>query len=178
MSDEIWLRSLAASDETSVDRMLDRLTAYSLAVDGVAKPANGAARILNDVPPGVSLDAKHTFEIMLGNEPVGLADVINGYPSRDVATLGLLAIAEDLHGLGYGSAGYRAVESYVGRNLPVRILRIGVVTTNPVQAFWEKMGFRPTGEVRPFQGEARSAFVILMEKALPIRDETCSVEKS
>jgi GNAT superfamily N-acetyltransferase len=158
--------------------MLDRLTAYSLAVDGVAKPANGAAKILNDAPSDVSLDAKHSFEIMLGNEPIGLADVINGYPLRDVATLGLLAIAEDLHGLGYGRAGYRALESYVGLNLPVRILRIGVVTTNPVQAFWEKMGFSPTGEVRPFQGEARSAFVILMEKALPSRDGICTVQKN
>lgn len=168
MSDEIWLRSLGASDEASVDRMLDRLTAYSLAVDGVAKPANGAAKFLNDVPPGVRLDAKHSFEIMSGSEPVGLADAINGYPASDVVTLGLLAIAEDLHGLGFGSAGYRALESYFGLNLPVRILRIGVVTTNPVQGFWEKMGFRPTGEVRPFQGEARSASVILMEKTLPI----------
>lgn len=70
MSDEIWLMSLGASDEASVDRMFDKLTAYSSAVDGVAKQTNGAAKILDDVHPGVSLDARRRFEIMSVNEHV------------------------------------------------------------------------------------------------------------
>ncbi len=38
--------------------------------------------------------------------------------------------------------------------------------SNPVGPFWEKMGFKATGETKPYKGKARNSTVLLMEKSL------------
>jgi GNAT superfamily N-acetyltransferase len=165
-SPRVSLRPLNASDVARVDRLLDRLTAYSLAVGGVPKERDGASRLLSETPPGRDAAAKKTVEVTLDQEPIGLADLVEGYPRDGVTFIGLLAIVEDRHGLGLGRAAFEAVEAYARERLNARALRLAFVDTNPVEGFWQKMGFRRTGEVRPYEGEARSGLAILIEKDL------------
>ena len=165
-SERVTLRRIRVTDEALVDRLLDRLTSYSLAVDGVPKPKNGAQHLLTGIPPGIPASSKHVFVVSAGEEPVGLVDVIDGYPRPGVAFIGLLAIAEDRHGRGLGRAAYECLEAYARDRLGASVIRLAVVASNPVRPFWRRMGFRETGEVRPYEGEMLTSDAHLMEKLL------------
>jgi len=162
----IELREIGVSDFDRVDRILDRLTSYSLAVDGVPKMHNAACHFLTARPPNTSASAKKTFEVVWQGEPVGLVDLIQGYPESKVAFIGLLAIAENRQRRGIGRATFAAVQAYALKNLGARKLRLAVVSTNDVEGFWTRMGFQRTGEVRPYQGEKVKGYATILEKDL------------
>jgi len=160
------LQRIGREEEAIVDQLLGRLTNYSLRVHGVPKMKDGARQLLTATPPNFSQETKHVFMVMLGSEPVGLVDVVDGFPNPGVAFVGLLAIAEDQHGLGLGRATLRLVEAFARSTLSAFKLGLAVVDTNPVTGFWHKMGFKETGEVRPCKVGALSANAILMEKII------------
>jgi ribosomal protein S18 acetylase RimI-like enzyme len=149
-----------------VDALFDRLVNYSLAVDGVVRRPQAGADFATSLPPGKTSANKHVFIVRNGDEPVGLLDIIENYPAERVAFIGLLAIAEDRHGVGLGKAAFLMAERFALEELHARTLRLAVISSNPVVGFWEKMGFSKTGDVRPYEGEAQSATVVLMEKSL------------
>jgi hypothetical protein len=59
-----------------------------------------------------------------------------------------------------------AVEGYAREHLAAARLRLAVVDSNPVQTFWEKMGFRITGESKPHEGRRVQSMKRVMEKRL------------
>lgn len=150
----------------AVDAVLDDLAGYSRRVDGVARRRHAAIGFATDLPPGRAARHKHAFLAMLGGEAVGLADIVDGHPSCGTAFIGLLAVRETVHGSGIGRALFEAVERFARDEIGARTLRLAVVEANPVSGFWTKMGFHPTGEIRPYEGEAVTSRSILMEKAL------------
>jgi len=102
-------------------------------------------------------------------QPVGIVDVIDGYPRAATMFIGLLAIVEGRQGNGIGRAVVRELESYARTRWRASRMRLAVVATNPVVGFWDKMGFRLTGETRTYEGEALTSTVSLMEKTVEER---------
>lgn len=149
-----------------VDDVFDDLTTYSQRVDGVARRSHAAHEFATALPPGRELRHKYAFLAKLGDVAVGLADIIDGYPSRGTAFIGLLAVRETVQGSGIGQRLFQEVERFARNELGARTMRLAVVEANPVIGFWVKMGFHPTGEVKPFEGEAIKSQSILMEKVL------------
>lgn len=162
----ISLEPMYVADEAEVDRLLDRLTRYSMLVDGVPKMKDGARHLLTATPPGKTAADKYVFKVVHGADTVGIVDIIKDYPRRGVAFIGLLAIVESRHREGLGRETYRGVEVFARRQLKASCVRLAFVDTNPVEGFWRRMGFERTGEVRPYQGEAVVGNAVLMEKAL------------
>ncbi|WP_316213466.1 MULTISPECIES: GNAT family N-acetyltransferase [unclassified Bradyrhizobium] len=87
-------------------------------------------------------------------------------PVPGTAFIGLLAVRESAQESGVGRALFREAERFARDDLRARTLRLAVVETNPVMGFWMKMGSRPTGEVKPFEGEVIKSRSALMEKEL------------
>jgi ribosomal protein S18 acetylase RimI-like enzyme len=163
---DIHLLPLSTADEKLVDRIFDQLTSYSILAEGVTKVANAAMQFLTELPPGCGPAAKHVFAVMKDGQAVGLVDLVDGYPEKGTVFVGLLAIVEGRQGQGIGRAAERLIEEFV-RGLGAAKLRLAVVEGNAVgQAFWEKAGFRDTGERKPYAGEARRTTARLMEKLL------------
>lgn len=162
----VSLVPIGASNLGEVDAVFDELTAYSMHVDGVSRRSGAASALANAIPPGWTIRDKHAFLARHQGAAVGLLDLIDGYPLRGTAFIGLLAVRESAHGKGLGRALYLATEQLARERLGARTLRLAVVESNPVIGFWTKMGFRPTGEVKPYQGEATSSRAVLMEKSL------------
>ena len=162
----IRLEPMHLADEAEVDRLLDKLTRYSMLVDGVPKMRDGARHLLTATPPGKTAEDKHVFKVVYGADTVGIVDIIKDYPRSGVAFIGLLAIAEDRHRQGLGRETYQAVEALAQQQMKASIIRLAIVDTNPVEGFWERMGFGRTGEVSPYTGEAVVGNAVLMEKAL------------
>ena len=167
----IELVRLGLADEPLVDAMFDQLTTYSTAVDGVPKMKDGARHFLTALPPGCDRTQKHDFVVMEDGSTVGLVDVIDGYPKEGTMYIGLLAIVECRQRTGLGREVVRLLETYARDRLSASAILLGVVASNLVIGFWEKMGFRLTGESRPYQGEAMTSTVSLMEKALAEPEE-------
>lgn len=162
----VSLSPIDVGDIDLVDRLLDDLQQYSMNVDGVAKMADGARHFLTATPPGYDAALKYVYTVKSKARSVGLVDIIKDFPRKGVAFIGLLAIAETYQGQGFGRAALKAVESIARSELGAERIRLAVVATNPVEGFWKKMGFTPTGEKRPYSGELIDSTVKLMEKHL------------
>ncbi|HUH94762.1 MAG TPA: GNAT family N-acetyltransferase [Casimicrobiaceae bacterium] len=118
------------------------------------------------LPEGKTYDDKFVWGLYSGEAMIGCADVIRGYPSPERAIIGLLLLAETWQRRGLGRAFATLVERRIASWPEVERLRIGVVASNGgALAFWRKLGYRETGEVRPpHSGFVRE--VIVLEKPL------------
>lgn len=147
-----------------VNDIFDELTTYSQRVDGVPRRSDAAYSFATAVPPGIAHTKKHIFLTKSRDTIVGLLDLIDGYPVPGTTFIGLLVIRESAQGSGFGRALFCAAERFARVDLKARTMRLAVVEANPVIGFWTKMGFHPTGEVKPYEGESCTSRSILMEK--------------
>lgn len=162
----LWLSRVSAADLSDVEAVFAELRHYSMRVDGQPRRRGAAEEFATAVPPGCGIRDKHAFVAVQGGLPVGLLDIIDGYPSRGVVFIGLLAVKESLHGVGIGRRLYAEAERYVLDRLEARTIRLSVVEANPVLGFWQRMGFRPTGQSTPYGGDAGVSRAIFLEKIL------------
>lgn len=162
----IKLYRVSSNELADVVAIFDDLLAYSRRVGGPADRAGAASQFAIALPTGCRPDNKHAFIAYQNGTPAGLLDIINGYPRRGTAFIGLLAVRESMQGLGIGRTLAALAERFVRSDLKAGTIRLAVVEANPVSAFWQKMGFAPTGEVKPYEAEAVRSRSILMEKAL------------
>jgi ribosomal protein S18 acetylase RimI-like enzyme len=96
---------------------------------------------------------------------VGCIDIVRGYPDSQTAYIGLLLLREDHARRGIGSASFRIAESEVRAWTEIQKIRLAVIATNrEVLPFWERRGFRRTGEIKPWRQEKIASEAILMEK--------------
>jgi hypothetical protein len=123
---------------------------------------------LTELPPGKTLEDKRVFGAFLGERMIGCVDVARGYPGPGTAFVGLVLLAEPHQRSGHGTRLGEALESWLQAEWPeVRTLRLAVYATNEAALrFWEKVGYRATGERRLRQERGRDKELILMEKAL------------
>jgi len=162
----VALKPIGIADVALVDKILDGLQQYSIIVDGVPKMTDGARHLLTATPDGYDRDSKFVFAIMLGSKPIGVVDVIQDFPARSTAFIGLLAIVESHQRRGLGRHALQAIELLARHKLAASELKLAVVASNPVLGFWHKMGFHETGEVRPHTRERVTSTALLLKKTL------------
>jgi len=149
-----------------VQRVLEAARAYGLAVQGSPFPPENAAALFASLPPGVDRSAKSVFGVFLDDEMIGCVDVVRGYPSATCSMIGLLLIAEEHQGRGFGSSSLRLLED-IAHGWSCDTLRIGVVASNDTAlGFWRAAGFLETGETRPWTEGSVTSEVIMMEKLI------------
>jgi GNAT superfamily N-acetyltransferase len=149
---------------TDLQRVLEAAPSYSHRITGL--PPGDRARTYAELPPGKTHEDKFVFGIWHGGTMVGVVDVVRGYPTADIAYLGLLVLAEEYQRRGHGRAAYHLVEDVV-RCWGCSRVRLSVVRANAeVIPFWLGLGFRATGEVKPYRYAAVISEHVLFEKAL------------
>ncbi|MBL7713926.1 MAG: GNAT family N-acetyltransferase [Bdellovibrionales bacterium] len=145
---------------------------YFQNVDGVqvdgAFAHQAAMDTLEALPPGCDRRQKQCLLIPDENgRPMAVVDLIQHYPRRGIAFLGLLLIRESAQKKGRGRALSAWVEAFAKEKLGCHTIRLSVVDSNPVQGFWEKLGYQATGEAKPHEGEKIKSQKRLMEKRIP-----------
>ncbi|HEL2057868.1 TPA: GNAT family N-acetyltransferase [Streptococcus suis] len=98
------------------------------------------ANDLVDCPPGKSLTDKYFLGFWEQDRLVAVLDLIDGYPTAEIAYIGFFMVDQAYQGGGLGST---LVEEVIA-GLPDRLkrVRLGYVTSNPqAKAFWIKCGF-------------------------------------
>jgi RimJ/RimL family protein N-acetyltransferase len=138
------------AEMAALQGVLEDTPSYYQAVSGVPPGAAEAQSTMTALPPDKTYADKFVWGLYAGESMIGCADVIRGYPVREKAVIGLLLLAQPWQRRGLGRAFAALVEQAIGGWPEIERLRLGVAASNPgAQAFWRKLGYRETGEVKP-----------------------------
>ncbi|HFI0214470.1 TPA: GNAT family N-acetyltransferase [Streptococcus suis] len=110
------------------------------------------ANDLVDCPPGKELSDKYFLGFWDNERLVAILDLIDGYPTAEVAYIGLFMVDAHFSGQGLGTK----IIAEILPQLATRFkkVRLGYVESNPQSShFWSKIGFCPTGEVKELAGK-------------------------
>ena len=166
MSDALLtLRLLSgkADEMAALQAVLEAAPTYFHTATGLPPGPAEAQSTFTALPAGKIYDDKRVWGLHAGERMIGCADVVRGYPVRDKAIIGLLLLAQDWQRRGLGRAFALLIEKVIADWPEIVTLRIGVVERNVgARAFWRKLGYVETGEVK--HAEVRD--VIVMEKPL------------
>jgi diamine N-acetyltransferase len=155
-----------ADEMAALQHVLEAAPAYFHTVTGLPPGPAEAQSTFTALPPGKDYDDKRVWGLYARNDMIGCADVIRGYPVRDKAVIGLLLLAEHWQRRGFGRAFALLVEQVIAAWPEITTLRVGIVEQNVgALAFWRKLGYAETGEVK----SADQSFVgkvVVLEKSL------------
>ncbi len=150
----------------ALQRVFESAPRYFDVVTGLPPGSAEAQSTFTALPPGKAYDDKRVWGLYYGHQMIGCADVIRGYPVREKALIGLLLLAEPWQRRGFGRAFALLIEKVIAAWSEIETLRLGVVETNAVAlAFWKKMGYAETGEVKRTDA-SHVADTIVLEKPL------------
>ena len=143
MTEDIRLVELRQSkDAHIVHAVFDACRDYVELETGHPPTDETVAEFFEDHPPGTSRDAKLSLLVADRNgTPVGLVDILRGYPDPAAWYIGFLGIDRERRGEGFGK---RALESIAAkaRAAGADRLLLCVLSDNPRgQAFWQREGF-------------------------------------
>lgn len=151
--------------------VLEDAPRYALATTGRPPAGDAAASLFGELPEGRKHEDKHVFAVMDGDDVVGCADVLKGYPDEGVVFVGLLVIREGMRRVGLGTAAYTRLEE-IFRGWGSRRARLAVVERNiGALEFWGSVGFAATGEVRDYRAGLVESHLVLMEKDISADDD-------
>ncbi len=148
LSKNYLVRSLTESDiEAIYDLSIGNPLFYEFCPPFVTRES-----ILEDMralPPNVTSADKHYVGFFNGDKLVAILDLITHYPNSATAFIGLFMMAREAQGKGIGSA----IISDCAATLQTQgyqCIRLGFAKGNPQsEAFWQKNGFRKTGQEYP-----------------------------
>ncbi|MBN9415200.1 hypothetical protein ABS71_16100 [bacterium SCN 62-11] len=111
---------------------------------------------LEGKPPEVA--EKHTWMARLEGQIIGAVDFLRDYPEPGTVYVGLLMVREDRQREGLGARLFEQLEILSQGER----FRLAVLEHNaPALAFWQRVGFVPTGELKPY----RQHQVVLLQKS-------------
>jgi ribosomal protein S18 acetylase RimI-like enzyme len=109
----------------------------------------GARTTRDELLDHVSALGKTVLTARRDDELVGCVHVAKA--GEDGAYLGLLSVRPDLQGMGLGKRLVAAAEAHARSALRARRMEMTVIRQRPeLIAWYERLGYRPTGEERPF----------------------------
>lgn len=149
---DLRCRPLGLTDRPALVQLLADDAGYSDRVHNRPATPADAEDVLTARPPTLADDRKHVLGLFDGGRLVGVADVLRGYPAAEYAYIGLLQVAARRHGEGLGRVLHTHVLEMVQDWPEVLTVRLAVAEPNAAQAdpFWRRLGYEPTGEVRPW----------------------------
>lgn len=159
------VRHLGVADRAAVAELFAATPDYAARLSGRGPTEADVRELFESRPPGVDADAKVVLGWFEGGELVGVADLVRGFPRTGVAYVGLLLVRGDRQGRGTGRALHEDLVR-LARRWGATTMRLGVVAANAAGAepFWHACGYRPTGEVRPYETEGVRSVVTLWER--------------
>ena len=164
----LTLRLLAGepAEMAALQAVLEAAPSYFEQVCGTPPGAAEAQSTFTALPEGKRYVDKLVWGLYAGDAMLGVADVIRGWNAPHKAIIGLLLLAEPWQRRGIGRAFAALVEEAIRAWPEIATVRVGVVASNAgALAFWRRLGYRETGELRraapPFVADT-----IVLEKSL------------
>lgn len=158
------LRAVRLKHAHALQRLLDSNPDYARRVGG----GESAEEALTIRPPGTEASQKFDLGLWEGDELVAFSDVIRGWPSEEIAYIGLLMTHGERHRTGLGQRMHLAVLDLVAGWPEITTLRLAIVATNKDEAepFWRRLGYLPTGDEKPYETESLKTVAHIWERPL------------
>ncbi len=120
------------------------------------------------LPPGFDPTHKHGVGLWDGAALVAFADFLLGYPHPAGLYVGLLIVHGEHHGKELGRELHDAILQRARNTATIQRMRLGIVATSAAvaQPFWQRLGYRPTGERKPYYYDHLTSTVTLWERAI------------
>jgi ribosomal protein S18 acetylase RimI-like enzyme len=150
-----------------VQQILEEAPQYSINVSGEHPDQESGAEVFSAIPPKFEYKDKHVLGVYNESFPIGVIDLLIGYPTKEKAFIGLLLISEKYQKQGLGTQTYSELEKYIRQFPIINTIRLSVVESNGwVLKFWEELGFAMTGEAKPYENKAVRSNAVLLEKVV------------
>jgi len=108
---------------------------------------DGVKNIVSELPPNTTLDKKYFVGFYKDNKLVAILDLIDGYPNKKTAFIGLFMVDINLQGLGVGKNIISELIKFL-KSKKFIYCDLGVIETNTEAiSFWEKLSFKKTGKI-------------------------------
>jgi len=135
-------RRLTAADRSILLELLEADAAHFSHLYG-RTPAEEVDDTFTGLPPGTTADDKFLYLFQAPDgQPVGMIDLVRGYPEPDIWYLGLIFLAPHHRGRGTGTALLKAIADWAASGGADR-LRLGVLAGNPdAHRLYERLGFQ------------------------------------
>lgn len=159
----LTLRLVEEADADALQLLIESDPGYTERLTGYPPGPSDALSLLIGRPDGVADDDKIVLGGWANESLVSVVDVLRHWPAKGIAHIGLLLVDGRQQGKGIGrrtlDALYVAANAWSG----LRRWRISVVRTNErALAFWHRMGYVETGEIKPYRyGHVESEAIIL-----------------
>jgi ribosomal protein S18 acetylase RimI-like enzyme len=132
---------LEEADLPRLSRFCGDCTAFFELVEGQPGGEATAAEILGPLDPEHARGTKHVFGVQLNDELIGVADLLQGYPSAGEWFIGLLLLHPEQRGTGLGARLCAEIVEWI-RVQGGNAVRLVVQHQNPLaRVFWERQGF-------------------------------------
>ena len=97
---------------------------------------------MNITPSGIEIAKKHYVGFYDNNELIAIMDLIDGYPTNEIAYIGFFMMKKGYQKKGIGSAIIKEVEMYLG-DIGKKKVRLAIDKGNPESSsFWNKLGYK------------------------------------
>lgn len=165
--------NLVSLDRTNRQQMLelqgvfDKAPGYLRSFNEQKSRNDDAFVTLHTLPNAKNYSDKVVFGVYEHREMIGCVDLIRGYPTPNVAFLGLLLLAEPHQGRGLGRKIYEDTEQVIKGWAEIDTARLAVLENNSVAVpFWRKMGFSETGERSTSYHKEQAFPCLVMQKSI------------
>ena len=138
---EIDVVRLQDSDLPQLSRLCSACTAFFELVEGQPGSEATAAEILADLSPELARGTKHVFGFMKRNELIGVAELLQGYPSPSEWFIGLLLLHPSHRGAGLGTRLCNALMAWIGREGGTAVRLLVQHQNHRARGFWERQRF-------------------------------------
>ncbi|MBP2649883.1 MAG: acetyltransferase [Firmicutes bacterium] len=137
-------------DLTSLQTLSASCHEYLSQQEGKPVDAAFAAEFFKYRPGDCPPENKIVLGIYYKELLIGVFELFVHYPSTDTLNLGLMVIDPAFRGQGFGQMAYHLLDAWtLVRNMTT--IRLGVLLwNNDGLRFWEKLGFRKTGEIKQY----------------------------
>lgn len=123
---------------------------------------DGVKTILNEVPPGSSLNDKYVIGFYENEKLIAILDLVKGYPSSEYVFIGLLIIDVNYQGKGVGKYIMDSLFKML-KDLNFKKCQLGCLDNNEsAKKFWIMNGFEVNGTV--YNHEKYN--VVMMERSV------------
>lgn len=155
------------AEMAELQRVIEQAPRFAYLITGVPPGPADAQSTYTILPEGKSYEDKFVFGIYADDEMVGCIDLIRGYPDSRTAWLGLLLISEKHQRRGFGAQAHELVENVIHGWETCDRIRVAAVKTNEdVIPFFERLGYRATGEITPYRYGSIESERLTYEKPL------------
>jgi ribosomal protein S18 acetylase RimI-like enzyme len=162
------LLSDTPDNRRSVDAVLMAATDYHLLVEGAPPTKAHVDEFFTAVPDGYTTQDLFPLGFFIGESIVGVGGILRRWNAPNKAIIGLLVFDPAWRGGGRGRAAVRLIEALAQTWPGIDHLRVAVVACNTdALAFWRKVGFADTREIKPKYGPYIADIVVLEKPLYP-----------